>query len=357
MFDDETVTKTYKVILTILSFGAALFIAYRLRTVIFWLAIGAFLAIIMNPAVDRIIAYMPGKRRGLATGVVVLLLIIFWMALGWLFVPPLIRQVTALIDNWPRLTNDLIQNLRHADKGFYVLLRRHGAVNYIQAHQGQIEAALSSFFIKSLQGAGSTLSSIGAVFTIFAMAVYMSIHGPTYVAGIRARLPRKYHRDIELLSGRMYAAVTGYVNGNLLTSGIAALTSGVVAFIAGLPFPTLLALIVGLADLIPMVGGTLGALIVITVALFTSVKAAVVIAVFFLVYQQFENYILQPKVMSRTVKMSSFAVFVSAICGGVLAGILGALLAIPAGACIQIIIQHYFPVDTPETYGGKKLRN
>lgn len=352
LFKDDTVQKTAKVISTVILFGVAVLLVYKLRTILYWLAIGAFLAIIINPAVDWFTQRMPGKRRGLAAAIVILIMLLILTSLAIVFIPPLIRQITTLIDNFPATVDRVSNQIQYSDNSVFRVLREHGAINYLRSHQGEIGSAVSAFFIKSLQNVGSTLSSIAAFFTIFAMAMYMSVNGPNYVRVLRGLLPHRHQKDVEELNGRMYTAVTGYVNGNLLTSAIAAVTSGSMALIAGLPYPSLLGLAVGLTDLIPMIGATLGAVIVLIVALTVSLKATIIMLIFFIVYQQFENYVLQPKVMSRTIQMSSFAVFVSALCGGVLAGLPGALVAIPAGACIQILLQHYIPIPKQRTFAA-----
>lgn len=350
MFKDDTVAKTAKVIGTILMFGVALFVLYKLRTIFYWLAIGGFLALIIDPAVGWFTKKLPGQHRGVAAGIVILILLLLLAALVIVFVPPLTRQITALIDNFPNTVDKLSNQIQYSNSSVLRILREHGAINFIKENQGQIGTAVSTFFLKSIQNIGNTLSSIAAFFTIFAMAMYMSVNGPNYVRVVRGLLPHHHQKDIEELNRRMYSAVTGYINGNLLTSLIAALAAGGMSVVVGLPYPLLLAIVVGLTDLIPMVGATLGAVVVLIAAFTTSVKAGIIMLIFCFVYQQFENYVLQPKVMSRTIQMSSFAVFVSALCGGVLAGLPGALVAIPVGACIQILLQHYLPIPKQRSY-------
>lgn len=340
MFIDATVAKTMRVLATTIVFGVSLFVLYRLRSVVSWLAIGTFLAIIINPAVSKVSRHMPKKKRGYGVAIVFVCGIILLSLLIAVFITPVVKQASALVQNWPETTAQISNNIQHSDQAPYKFIREHDLVGYFQDNEDQIKDSLNSFFGASFEKVLSIFGSIGAMFTIAAMTVYMSIHGPRYALATKKLLPKRHHKDIELLSGKMYAAVTGYVNGNLLTSGIAGVAGGVASAVLGLPYPALLGLIVGLTDLIPMIGATLGAAIVVIIALFSSVSAAVIMAIFFIVYQQLENYVLVPRIMGRTVEMSSFAVFVAALSGGILAGFIGALVAIPIGACIQILINY-----------------
>lgn len=340
MIVDSTVSKTLRVVSTVVLFAIGLYLAYKVRTVITWLAIGVFLAIIINPAVSWVSKYMPKKRRGLGVAVVFVCGIILLGLLVAVFITPVVKQGSALIQNWPEITERVSNDIQYSNEQPYKFLRDHGVLTYLEQNQDKIKDSLQSFFGNSLKKVGSLVSSIGAIFTIGAMTVYTSVNGVSYATGMKKLLPKRHRKDVEELASKMYGAVTGYVNGNLLTSAIAGIAGGFAAAAVGLPYPALLGLVVALTDLIPMIGATLGATIVVIVALFTSVNAAIIMGIFFIIYQQIENYVLVPRIMGRTVEMSSFAVFVAALTGGVLAGFIGALVAIPIGACVQILLQY-----------------
>lgn len=154
------------------------------------------------------------------------------------------------------------------------------------------------------------------------------------------------------MAKQMYAAVTGYVNGNFLTSAIAAVSSMIVMTLVGVPFAIPLGLLVGLLDLIPLVGATMAAILVVLIALFASVTAAIIMAVYFAIYQQVENNILQPLVYGKSTELSPLVVTVAIIIGSTLAGIFGALVAIPVAACIKVVLVYFYgeqledPADT-----------
>src|SRR6187200_2477705 len=159
---------------------------------------------------------------------------------------------------------------------------------------------------------------------------------------------------------RIAQTVSGYVTGNLLLSVIAGVTSTIALLIMGVPFALALGLVVAVLDLIPLAGATLAGLLLTTVGLLTSLTAGIVLLVFFILYQQLENHVLQPLVYGRTVQLSPLVVLISILIGSEVAGLLGALGAIPIAGAFQIVIvdwqqhrRHGAPVaETPEPVGS-----
>ena len=160
-------------------------------------------------------------------------------------------------------------------------------------------------------------------------------------AGLARRPPREAEATRRAID-RMAGAVSGYVGGALLQATVAGITSFIMLWILGVPSPLPLAVVMGLADLVPLVGATIGAVLVGVVTLFTDFPTATIIwAVFAIAYQQFENYVVQPRIQSRAAKLDPFIVVVAAIFGGALLGVIGALLAIPTAAVIQVAAHEY----------------
>ena len=186
---------------------------------------------------------------------------------------------------------------------------------------------------------GTIGSAIAASVTVFVLTFMILIEGNRIAAGVLSLVPDRHRDHVARVGSDCARAVTGYVTGNLLLSVIAGGTSFVAMLATGTPFAGLLALWVGITDLIPLVGALLGAIVVVLVALLHDPTAAIVMAVFFLVYQQLENHLLQPAVQSRTVKLNPLTVLVSALIGVELGGFLGALLAIPVAGVITVIIR------------------
>jgi predicted PurR-regulated permease PerM len=165
----------------------------------------------------------------------------------------------------------------------------------------------------------------------------MVLQGPKLLASWTAALPDRRQERVRRVAADCAKAVTGYMTGNLLISVIAGAAAYVVLWIMGVPYKGVIALFVGFADLIPVIGATLGAVVAIAVAALHSLPAAIVVLAFFIVYQQLENHVLQPVIMARTVKLSALTVLVSILIGVELFGFLGALLAIPVAGVISVI--------------------
>jgi predicted PurR-regulated permease PerM len=165
----------------------------------------------------------------------------------------------------------------------------------------------------------------------------MVLQGPKLLTAWVSALPQQRQERVRRVAADCAKAVTGYMTGNLVISVIAGTVTYVVLWIMGVPYRGVVALFVGFADLIPLVGATLGAVVAIAVAALHSLPAAIVVLVVFVVYQQLENHVLQPVIMSRTVELSALTVLVSILIGVELFGFLGALLAIPVAGVLHVI--------------------
>jgi predicted PurR-regulated permease PerM len=139
----------------------------------------------------------------------------------------------------------------------------------------------------------------------------------------------------------MYQAITGYVTGNILISIIAGSTAALTLWLVGAPYPVPLAFLYGVLDLLPLVGATIGGILLVTVALFNSVTSAVIVLAYVIIYQQIENSLLQPLIYGRAIRLEAFVVLVAVIIGAALGGVVGALLAIPIAACAEVAIKFY----------------
>jgi predicted PurR-regulated permease PerM len=180
---------------------------------------------------------------------------------------------------------------------------------------------------------------VAATVTIVFMTLFMLLEGPTWVGRIVGVFPETQQPRVQRVLGDVYRTVGGYVSGNLLISVIAGVSSGILLWIVGVPYAAALGLLVALLDLIPLAGATIAAIILVLVAIAASgVTEAVIVAIFFVVYQQLENHILQPLVYGRTVQLSPLAVLVSVLIGAQIAGVLGALAAIPVAGTVQVLL-------------------
>lgn len=317
----------------------ALYLIYRLRRPITWIVIAAFLAIALSEPVRLLQRRV--KRRGFAIAIVFLALVSIPVLFGALLVPPLVKETNKLVDQAPTYAND-IQDFVNENKTLRNLERDYNITDKLQAQAEDLPSKIG--------GAAGVLSNIGlgivnslfALVTIIILAAFMIGSGRLWIeAAIRSRPPPEQEM-LRRAAGDISAAVIGYVAGALGQALVAGLTSFVVLSLIGVPYAAALALIIALLDLIPLVGATLGALLVGLITLFNDFPTATIIwAVWIIVYQQVENTVIQPRIQARTVKVQPIVVLIAVLFGSTLFGIVGALLAIPAAATIQIGIREY----------------
>jgi predicted PurR-regulated permease PerM len=178
-----------------------------------------------------------------------------------------------------------------------------------------------------------------ATVTITFMTFFMLLEGPVWMNRFYSLLPERSQPRWRAVGRDIYRTVGGYVVGNVLFSLIAGGSAAIVLYVMGVPLAAALGLLVGIFDLIPLAGATIALIIVGSIAFLHSIAAGIVVVVFFLVYQQAENHILQPVIYGKTVKLSPLAVLIAVLIGAALAGIIGALAAIPIAGAIQVILR------------------
>lgn len=326
-----------KILLIITGFVGVLVLAFLARQELAWIGIGLFLAIALNPAVEWLRRWMPRRNRGAAIGAVFVLGLLLLVFLLVSFVPPLLEQSQLLSRNLPRYTDQLV----HGHSWVSEQIRAYNLVDRVRESQDQAVSYLSSAGTQFIDILRRIFSSFVAGLTILGLTFFMLLEGPGWVEAFWTVVPRARRTHAQELAAQMYRAVTGYVNGNLLTSLAAALTTAIALAIAHVPYAIPLGIFVGIMDLLPLVGATIGAIVVLLVALFTSLPAAIGMAIFFAIYQQFENHVLQPVVYGRTVEISPLLVLVAVLVGAAIGGILGAIVAIPIFASLRILVKDY----------------
>jgi predicted PurR-regulated permease PerM len=330
-FPVRTVLVVIALVIAVWALIAILSIA---REVITWILIAIFLALAMNQGVDLLMR-RGVKRRGMAVAITYLGVLGAIAAVGATFVPILIDQVNEFVDKVPEYVEDLTKG--EGKLGF--LQEQYQIVDKIKAaiREGGAERifGLSGTAISITK---SVLTIIAAVVTIAFLTLFMLLEGPAWLERFYSLMPERSQPRWRRLGNEMYRTVGGYVTGNLFISVIAGISYTIVMLIMGVPFAIALGLVVAILDLVPMVGATLATVIVGTVAFFDSIAAGIVIVVFAIIYQQIENHLLQPLVYGRTVKLSPLAVLIAVLVGASLAGVLGALAAIPIAGAIQVLI-------------------
>jgi predicted PurR-regulated permease PerM len=319
--------------LVLLGVGLAVWIIYVSRQVLSWVMVSVFLALAMNPAVGWL-----EERRGLGRGVAAAIIYVACLAalvgLGFVLIPPLADQIGGFADAVPGYVHDLTAG--RGPLGF--LETRYHVVEKAQTAIQSGGGSLASGATTALSITMSIVTAIVAVVTIAFMTFFMILEGPAWLDRIYGVVPRESQPRWRAVGERIAQTVSGYVTGNLLISVIAGGAASLVLFVMGVPYALALGLLVAILDLIPLAGATLAGIIIVTVALLHSTTAGIVVAVFFVVYQQLENHLLQPLVYGRTVQLSPLAVLISVLIGAEVAGVLGALGAIPVAGAFQILL-------------------
>jgi predicted PurR-regulated permease PerM len=319
---------------TIIAVAIVLEVIWIARHVITWVLIALFLALALNPAVEWFQRHGLSRRGG-AVGVTSLLALAFFVAIGFLFVPTLVHQVNEFVHKLP----DYVHDVTHGRGRLGFLETKYHIQEKVQ-HAVKTGGATKVLGLSgvALSIAKGVITIVVATITIAFMTFFMLLEGPVWVERFYGLLPESTQPRWRQVGFDIYRTVGGYVTGNLLISLIAGGLTTVVLLVMGVPFAVALGLIVAVLDLIPLAGATIAAILIGIVAFLHSVVAGVVVVVFFIVYQQIENHLLQPVIYGRTVQLSPLAVLISVLVGAELAGILGALAAIPVAGAIQVLL-------------------
>ena len=302
------------------------------RSVLVLLLVAAFLAIGLNPIV------MFFERRGVRrTGAVSIVLVGALLVLGGVLsaiVPPIVEQATQFGNAAPGYVRDLQSNSRiqSLDDRFHFL-------NTLQSYS-EDPAQLAPKVGGGVIVVGKVVfSAFFSALTLLILTLYFLSSLPAIKEASYRLVPRSRRARVGLLVDEILDRVGGYVGGLLTVSLCAGVTTFVLLTLLDVPYPLALAVVVALTDLVPLVGATIGAIIVTLVALFGSIHDGVIVGIFYLVYQQVENYLLYPRIMKRSVDVSPAATVVAVLIGGSLLGVIGALLAIPIAAAVKLVLQ------------------
>ena len=292
--------------------------------------IALFLAIGLNPAISRLRTW--GMPRGFAVATVTLTLLLLLCGGLFALVPPLITQTGDLITNAPGYVESLQRNRTIND-----LIERYDLVARVQSavSAGTVGNALGGV----VGGARLVFGTLFNVLTVLILTIYFMAAFDRIKNHAYELVPATRRERVRLLGDEILAKVGAYMVGALAIAVVAGISTFVFALIVGLAYPFALAVVVALFDLIPQIGATIGAVIVTIVGFATDIKAGIACAIFFIVYQQVENYLIYPTVMRRSVKVSDVAAVVAALLGVALFGVIGALVAIPMVAAVQLIIR------------------
>jgi predicted PurR-regulated permease PerM len=327
-----------RTVVIVIAVVLTLYLIYLLRQPITWLIIAGFIALALSAPVSMLADRIP---RGLAIALVYLVLILVPIGVIAALVPTLIGETEQLVDNLPGYVDDLQAfvddnaQLRELEADYDLTGRLEEEVSRLPARFGDAASVLGDI------GAG-LVSSIFAFVTILILSVFMLGGGPRWRRSFLAQQDPGRAEAFSRAMDRIAKAVSAYVAGVLVQATIAGVTSWIVLSILGVPFAGALAFVIALFDLIPLVGATIGAVLVGVITLFVDFPVATIVwTVYSIVYQQVENTVIQPQIQNRAVEIQPFVVLVSVLFASTLFGVLGALLAIPAAASISVVIREY----------------
>jgi predicted PurR-regulated permease PerM len=332
-----------RIVLIVVAVAICLYLLYQVRRPLLWLLIAVFLAAALSAPVNVLARRM---RRGFAVALVLIGLLGVPALLIALFVPPVITEGTEFAENVPRYARDVTE--------FVEDNRRLREINEDYDITSRLEQEAEKL-PERLGGAAGTLRDVGlgivnslfALITILVLTAFLLANGRAWVDRALATRPQEQRERLRRSLDRMASAVSGYVAGALTIALIAGVATYIVLLILGVPFRGPLAVIAGLFSLIPLVGATIAAVLIGIVTLFENFPTATIVWVIWaIVYQQFENHVIQPQVQKRTVHVHPFVTIVSVLFGATLLGVLGALVAIPVAASIQILIREWVDVRT-----------
>ncbi|MFL5867207.1 MAG: AI-2E family transporter [Thermoleophilaceae bacterium] len=328
-----------RIVMIIVSVVALLYLIYLLRKPIGWVFIATFLAVALSAPVRALERHM---RRGFAIAIVYLGLLAVPIILAALIVPPFVREADNAGHKAPKYARD-VTNYVEKNRTLRKLNNDYDITDKLQQEAGKLPSKLG--------GAASTLRDVGfgivnsifALVTILILTAFLLGSGPQWVERLLQLQPPDRRERMQRALQHMARAVGGYVAGVLLQATIAGVLTYIVLAILGVPFRAPLAVLVFLFDLIPLVGATIAAVLVGIVTAFNDFPTVTIIWVIWsIVYQQVENTVIQPRIQQRTVQVHPFVVLVSVLFGATLLGIVGALVAIPVAASIQIILREWW---------------
>jgi predicted PurR-regulated permease PerM len=328
-----------RTVLIVVAVALALYVLYLLREPLRWLFIAAFLAVALSGPVNLLDRYM---KRGFAIAIVYLVLLTLPFAVAALFVPPLLLEANNLARNLPTFAAQFDQfiesnsTLADLEQNFNLTEELQNLAASLPGRLGDAANVLRDV------GLG-IVSSLLAITSILVLCAFMLGSGRHWIdSALRLRPPEQAERLKRVLD-RVRIAVANYVGGALLIALLAGVLGFAVLSILGVPFAGPLSVIVGLFSLIPMVGATIAAVLVGLVTLFTDFPTATIVwAIWAVLYQQVENHLIQPQVQRRAVDIHPIVVIVAVLFGATLFGIIGAIVAIPVAASIQITVREYW---------------
>jgi predicted PurR-regulated permease PerM len=325
---------------------------YRLRDILLLIVVAGFLALLLNPLVVLLQRHRPFARRGAAVAVVSLLTVLVFVGLVLAFGLPLVNGITDLAHGLPAY----LAKAEHGQGWIGHVVRKYHIQTWVQRNVPKLVSYAQSLSKPALEVGKGAVSLVIELFTIFVLELLLLLEAPKMRRWLFAQMGPQRAAGVRRVAGEVNQAVIGYMLGNLLTSLIAGVVVFVTLTVVHVPFPLLWGLWVALVDFLPMIGGALAGIPTVLFAFGAEgITAGVVTLAVFLIYTQVENHILNPVIMSRTVKVNPLLVLLAvlvgaslgSLIGGVFGGFVAALLAIPVGGALQVLVREAWQATAP----------
>jgi predicted PurR-regulated permease PerM len=320
---------------------------YRIRDIVLVLLVAGFVAVLLNPFVVLLQRRL-FRRRGAAVAIVTLLAVLVFIALAVAFGYPLVNGITHLANALP----SYVASAEHGREWYGRLITKYHIQSWVQRNAPKLASygeALSKPALTIGEGALSLVIELGV---LFILVLLLLLEAPKMRRALLGQMRPSRAAEVTRVAADVNRAVTGYMLGNALTSLIAGVVVFVSLLVLGVPYPLLWGLWVALVDFLPMIGGALAGIPTVLFAFTHSLTAGIATAVVFLVYTQIENHILNPVIMSKTVRISPLLVLMAVLVGaslgslidGLFGGFVAALLSIPAAGALQVLVRELWRV-------------
>ena len=323
---------------------------YRLRDIVVLLLVAGFVTVLLNPIVNLLQQRLV-PRRGIAVTIVTLWAVLAFIGLAAAFGYPLVNGITHLADQLPTY----VANAEHGKGWIGHLATKYHIQNWVQRNAPKLVSYGQALGKPALTIGAGALSLVIELATIFILVLLLLLEGPKMRVWFLGQMTPDRAATVTRIAGDMRRGITGYMLGNTLTSLIAGVVVFVTLMILGVPYPLLWGLWVALVDFLPMIGGALAGIPTVLFAFTDSVTAGIVTGIVFLVYTQVENHILNPVIMSKTVRISPLLVLIAvlvgaslgSLVGGLFGGFVAALLAIPLAGALQVLVREAWQASAP----------
>jgi predicted PurR-regulated permease PerM len=302
--------------------------------------ISIFLTLAINNPVHKLSHSFPGKLKGnRVIGTAVSLVVVLGLLSVFIasIVPPLVNQT----NNFIKVAPNLVQDLHNQNSGIGKIINQYHLAGAIDNISHQLGSRINSISSKTFSTITDVTSSIFSVVSVLVLTFMMLIEGPRWLKFFSSLLDDHKQKIANRISNDMYAVIRGYVNGQVLMAAIAAVIIVIPLVALNVSYPIALMVIVFICALIPMVGHTLGAIIITVVALFHSPIIALIVLAYYILYMQIEAYVIQPKIQSSKTNLTPLMVFASLLIGLSLDGLIGGIMAIPIAGCLKVLGEEY----------------